>query len=164
MVSQRKQSACGPSSNSNWPAIPSIVAAQSQSPQDVSHRHRVPDVATARRRHAALSELVGDLGIWLFPADLRQDFRKTDVASRHTRRSANPATPFCVRAYRRPYSSHLPLARLRRRRFFRAKGKIKPLQHTLHLDRRPFAATRRWNARSVQALSNGPQTRFSGRL
>ena len=31
---------------------------------------------------AALSELVGDLGIWLFPADLRQDFRKTDVASR----------------------------------------------------------------------------------
>jgi len=41
--------------------------------------------------------------------------------------------------------------------------KVEALQHSLHLNRRPYSvAPRRWNALFVQAFCDGPQTRFPG--
>ena len=40
----------------------------------------------------------------------------------------------------------------------------KALQHAHHLNGRPFAAASSWNAGIIQALCNGPQASFPGRL
>ena len=53
--------------------------------------------------------------------------------------------------------------RLRRLRFFFAKG-IEAFQNAHNLNRRPHAAARSWDAGIIQAICNGPQTRFPGRL
>ena len=77
--------------------------------------------------------------------------------------SGRAGQPSCYSILPERAQSSLPLTRLRRRRFFFAKG-IKSLHYPHYPRWRPFPAASGWNARIIQARRNGPQTRFPGRL